>query len=385
MAKPKVSVIVPIYKVQNYLMQCIDSILSQTLQEIEVILVDEGDIDECRAIIDMYEFGPKKDSRIKTLHEKNGGYGASVNKGFDIATGEYISIIESDDFIAPEMYEEIYNYAKSFDADVVKMPYYEYWDNTSSSSEIIKICSDIKKTKFIPEKTTFSIMEYPILVSIHPSIWAGLYKTDYIRQKNIRCIEARGAGYVDNHFRLQTMCQTNKILWLNKPFNYYRLSNPDASQANYDLGAFIQRWADVHKLFKEKFPEKWDKLASWCIIEEWVNTYFRITREGYKLTKEQADLLISNLSNISKDQIIKSEGLKDIDKKVLLKFKSEPNKFYKFVNQNAKEINLKTQKTKSKTKIKFCGLTIFKILENLESKKIYLLGILPIIKISKKI
>ena len=78
MKQPKISVIVPIYKVEKYLVQCIDSILNQTLEDIEVILVDEGDRDACRFIIDHYE---QNDKRVKAIHEKNGGYGASVNKG----------------------------------------------------------------------------------------------------------------------------------------------------------------------------------------------------------------------------------------------------------------------------------------------------------------
>lgn len=108
--QPKISVIVPIYKVEKYLVQCIDSILNQTLKDIEVILVDEGDRDACRFIIDHYE---QNDKRVKAIHEKNGGYGASVNKGMEIAVGEYISIIESDDFIEPTMYEEMYKKLKN--------------------------------------------------------------------------------------------------------------------------------------------------------------------------------------------------------------------------------------------------------------------------------
>lgn len=117
MKQPKVSVIIPVYKVEKYLVQCLDSIVGQTLKDIEIIIVDEGDKDACRYIIDHYE---QADKRVIAIHEKNGGYGASVNKGFDIAKGEYIGIVESDDFIAPEMYEEMYNYAKKLDADVVK-------------------------------------------------------------------------------------------------------------------------------------------------------------------------------------------------------------------------------------------------------------------------
>lgn len=333
MAKqPKVSVIVPIYKVERYLCQCIDSILAQTLKDIEVILVDEGDLDACRAICDMYEFGAKKDGRIRTIHEKNGGYGASVNKGFDIAQGEYISIIESDDFIEPTMYEEMYSYAKKLGADVVKTPYYEYWDKTKSSEEKIQLCFWYAKTKKLPENKLFKIEDYPILVAIHPSIWAALYKNSYIKEKNIRCLEARGAGYIDNHFRIQTLCQTEKIAWLNKPFNYYRLSNEMASTVSYNLGDFIQRWADVHGLFEKKFPEKWQILASYCISEEWINTYFRVIHEGYKITEDQCQTLISNLSKTSNEQIKRSTQLSSRDISTLLKLKKNPKLLEKCVH-----------------------------------------------------
>ena len=229
MFNPKVSVIVPIYKVQNYLMQCIDSIINQTLKDIEIILVDEGDIDECRAIIDMYKTGAKKDSRIKSIHEKNGGYGASVNKGLDIARGEYVAIIESDDFIKSDMFEKMYNYAKKLDAEVVKTPYFEYLDKTSDSDEQINFCSWNKWLKDVPQNKTFTIKEYPILMGIHPSIWSALYKRSFLKEKNIRCIEVKGAGYIDNYFRVQVFCEAQKIAYLNEAFNYYRLTNPNAS------------------------------------------------------------------------------------------------------------------------------------------------------------
>ena len=108
---PKVSVIIPVYKVEKYLMQCVESVLNQTLEDIEVFLIDEGDLDECRAIIDMYVFGAKKDERVRGIHYKNGGYGASVNRGLELAKGEYVFILESDDFIKNETLEELYGYA----------------------------------------------------------------------------------------------------------------------------------------------------------------------------------------------------------------------------------------------------------------------------------
>ena len=123
---PKVTVIVPVFKVERYLAQCLNSIINQTMEDIEIIIVDEGLQDRCREIIDYYE---SIDPRIIAPHYKNGGYGASCNLGIQMSKGEYLIIVESDDFVDPEMCEEMYAYAKSLNADVVKVPYKEYYSN----------------------------------------------------------------------------------------------------------------------------------------------------------------------------------------------------------------------------------------------------------------
>lgn len=380
MNSPKVSVIVPIYKVERYLVQCIDSIVNQTLKDIEIILIDEGDIDACRFIIDHYE---QTDNRVKAIHEKNGGYGTSVNKGFDIAAGEYISIIESDDFIEPKMLEEMYNYAKKLDADVVKTPYYEYWDKKGDKNERVQLCFWYQKTKNIPENKLFSIENYPILMGIHPSIWAALYKTEYLRNKNIRCIEAKGAGYVDNHFRTQAFCQTDKIAFLNKPFNYYRLSNEDASTVHYDLSAFITRWADVHKLFKEKFPEKWNTLAPYCIKEEWINTFFRVAKKGFALTNEDYETLLNNLSYMTIKQIKACNLLSENDRQILIKLKETPTLLQNHISKSNIQQNERVR-YKTRFKISIFGIPLLTIKSKLDYKyKGYLFGFILIFVIRK--
>jgi len=126
MTQAKVSIIVPIYGVEKYIHECVDSILVQTLKEIEIILVDDGSKDNCPAIVDEYA---KKDSRVIAIHQENGGYGKAVNHGLKVATGEYIGIVESDDFIEPNMFEELYELAKSNNVEVVKSDFYKYYSD----------------------------------------------------------------------------------------------------------------------------------------------------------------------------------------------------------------------------------------------------------------
>lgn len=111
-----ISVIVPVFKVEKFLSKCIESILNQTYTDIEVILVDDGSPDKCGEICDLYA---QRDKRVKVIHKENGGQASARNAGLEIATGDYISFIDSDDWIDKDMYEELLRVAKSTDADIV--------------------------------------------------------------------------------------------------------------------------------------------------------------------------------------------------------------------------------------------------------------------------
>ena len=112
--RPKVSIIVPIYNTANCLNRCLESILHQTLKEIEIILVDDESPDHAPAMCDEYA---KSDSRIKVIHKKNGGLGLARNSGLEIATGEFVAFLDSDDYVSIEMYEKLYNRAKETESD----------------------------------------------------------------------------------------------------------------------------------------------------------------------------------------------------------------------------------------------------------------------------
>ena len=127
----KVSVIVPVYNVENYLKQAISSVINQTLKEIEIICVNDGSTDSSKAILDEYQ---KSDDRIIVVNKSNKGYGAACNTGLKLARGKYVAILEPDDFIDAEMYENLYSLAQSCDADMVKSAFYEFSDGIGSVS-----------------------------------------------------------------------------------------------------------------------------------------------------------------------------------------------------------------------------------------------------------
>mgnify|MGYP004458462943 CR=1 FL=1 len=112
----KISIIVPIYNVEKYIRKCIESIINQTYRNIEIILVDDGSPDNCGKICDEYA---KKDSRVKVIHKKNGGLSDARNKGTEVATGEYIMYVDSDDYIELSACEELYNIINAGNVDIV--------------------------------------------------------------------------------------------------------------------------------------------------------------------------------------------------------------------------------------------------------------------------
>ncbi|MEH7226821.1 glycosyltransferase, partial [Bacillus sp. JJ1566] len=135
--EPEISIIVPIYNVENFLQSCIDSILEQTLKNFEVILVNDGSTDSCGELCNYYA---QIDTRIKVIHKKNGGVSSARNAGLNIAKGKYIAFVDPDDTIEPMMYCELIKTAKKFNADIVVSPIksINLINNTKSISPVWK-------------------------------------------------------------------------------------------------------------------------------------------------------------------------------------------------------------------------------------------------------
>ena len=159
----KISVILPIYNVENYLAKCIDSVINQTLKDIEIILATDGP-ETCDRICDEYA---AKDSRIKIISHP-GSYGKACNQAMQIASGEYIGFVETDDWCDETMFEKLYKLAKKNHADVCKCGFYNAYDNIHKNSSVL----------FLPQNTCFNISEYPELLTFQPSIWSAIYNTN---------------------------------------------------------------------------------------------------------------------------------------------------------------------------------------------------------------
>lgn len=147
---PKISIIVPVYNVEKYLSRCVDSILCQTYQNIEVILVDDGATDSSPSICDEYL---KKDDRIKVVHKQNGGLSSARNAGLDVATGDFIGFVDSDDFIAEDMYENLVKEISGDKTNVANCMYVRYYNSGETSPSRVPHTKDeeIEKIDFLKE------------------------------------------------------------------------------------------------------------------------------------------------------------------------------------------------------------------------------------------
>lgn len=212
-----VSVIIPIYKVEEYLKQCIDSILSQKYSNIEVILVDDGSPDMCGAICDEYS---SKDPRVIVIHKENGGISSARNAGLAIAKGQYIAFVDSDDYVSDlfiyNMVEEI---EKTADTNLVISSYYNVYYDDDKKEEIIKksSCNDENTTYYDSEDiiyNRFGHFRIPFVVA-----WNKLYRRNLF--DNVRYKE--GVVHEDEFIFRSIIEQCKKVAYINEPLVFHRI------------------------------------------------------------------------------------------------------------------------------------------------------------------
>ncbi len=261
-----VSVIVPIYNVEKYLRQCISSILAQTMKDLEIICVNDGSTDNSLEILNKFA---SYDSRVKVISKQNSGYGDSMNIGIDNAEGEYIGIVESDDYILPDMFSSLFREAKEKDADVVKSNYYSISERAGRNYEEI--------LSGIPYHTIFSSNDYMKIWDIIPSIWSGLYKKDFLEKHKILFHTSAGASYQDISFWYKVLLSAKKIVCVPEAYLCYRSDNENSSVKSPKKVFCIM---DEFRVIKKYIEEKHLEFMLPIILKEqfihYIGNYFRI-------------------------------------------------------------------------------------------------------------
>ena len=245
MNAPKVSVVVPVFNVKSFLKECLDSILNQTLKQIEVICGDGGSTDGSLEILREYE---KKDPRVRVISKKGSGYGQSVNECMDMARGEYIGIVESDDKVAPDMYEILYCEAKTKDLDWIRSDIYFYYSGMPKNKQLSRESIVYGNNDLYHKVLNPQVDTAPYNSALHT--WAGIYKKSFLDKYHIRHHETPGGSYQDVGFYLRTLYYATRVYFLDKPFYYWRQDNPGSS-IHYNSKSLVEKSKYEWELNKE--------------------------------------------------------------------------------------------------------------------------------------
>ncbi len=203
-----ISVIVPIYNVEDYLVKSVDSILNQTYENLEIILVDDGSTDMSGAMCDSFK---EQDERIKVIHKKNGGLSDARNAGLDIATGDYIGYVDSDDWIEPDMFELMVTNCEKYGSDVAACRYskvYKDFTVNESTDLILHMTREEALETYICEN-----LERPI----YNSVWSKLFKRDLVKDYRFPV----GKKSEDIMYTTKAFCNMNSCVYIDKAlYNY---------------------------------------------------------------------------------------------------------------------------------------------------------------------
>jgi glycosyltransferase involved in cell wall biosynthesis len=230
----KVSVIIPIYNTEKYLIECVESVRNQSLHELEIILVDDGSPDNAPVLCD--EFA-KQDRRIKVVHKKNEGLGFARNSGLDEATGEFVSFIDSDDFISHDMMEKLYLTAKKYDADEVRSGTIFYNNGKETLRREVdedKVFKDAEQVKSFVLDLIGPLPEEPRDVKYMMSVCLSIHKRSMIEKYRVRFSSERMTLSEDLIFNLDLLPKMNCIVCIPNCYYYYRM-NPNSLTHSFSM------------------------------------------------------------------------------------------------------------------------------------------------------
>ena len=299
----KVSVVIPVYNVDKYLEKCLKSVQNQTLEDMEIICVDDGSTDESGKILDLFA---KQNSRFIVIHKENEGYGKAVNIGIKKATAPYIGIVESDDWIDDNMYKELYEIIESEDVDLVKADHYEFYEGYNNDV-IEKYIPIIANEDFKPlyNKKIFP-SEHEEIFRFSKYTWTGLYKRKFLIENQIFHNETPGASYQDTGFWFLSLAKANTVYFLNKAFYHYKIDNPNASMFNKSKPesvkseyGYIEEKLDIIDDNKSIY-KKWIK--SFLVNDLWLMLRWA---EDKRKKEIAADLRERILNSIEKKELMK--------------------------------------------------------------------------------
>ena len=319
----KVSVIIPVYNVQDFLKKCVESVISQTLTDIQIILVDDGSTDNSGKICDEYA---KKDKRIIVIHKQNQGLGFARNTGLDEANGKYIFFLDSDDWVLPYSLEQLFNTAEQNNADIVCYSLNKVYDRNQTD-----FIQEDKQVQILTDKN--DLMKKYMLSEISSTAWSKLYKHNVwenLRFTDVRIHEDAWIGHL-------VIDKCNTVVITNQKYYAYYQRPESLVRSNFKELNF--KCIEVGKRYVEFCNEKYPALANYAY-------YNLIERQLYILDKMKNDKAVKQFKteykNIIKELKVELPYIKDIDspntKRFILRANTYFHPFLAFIYKTSKKI-----------------------------------------------
>lgn len=291
-----VSVIVPIYKVEKYLCQCIDSIIGQTYRDLEIILIDDGSPDACGRICDEYA---RKDKRIKVYHKENGGLSDARNYGIRMATGEYLGFVDSDDWIELDMFETLVSTAEENNADIVSCGYFR------EDSDCTIVCSDGD----MMFNDSVDLVKALLRDDISVFVWNKLYRKSCLPLS----VFSKGHVYEDISIMHKILLMAARGESISKPLYHYRSNRLGSINQSRSMDNLIDYWLAHKSRYDNSLADRCfnedkeiiDKLRFWCalaIARTWRWCYANTQKE----IKEYSSFLVE-MQHFAKNNLSRAD------------------------------------------------------------------------------
>ncbi|EAJ7529576.1 glycosyltransferase family 2 protein [Campylobacter jejuni] len=318
LVKPKISVIIPSYNSAKYIKECLDSVIFQSLKEIEILCIDAYSIDGTIDILKSYE---KQDSRIKIIFSKKKSLGCQINLGLKEAKGEYFTIVESDDYVKIDMCEKLYRLARNQDCQVVKSDFIGFEDKEKERIfRNLPICYD----QTLYNKKTNSYLNPSIIINSWNMNQSSLYKMDFIKKYDIRANETKGASYQDIGLWFQILSLASSIYFYKEGFYFYRQDNEHASVKSKDkiycvcdelefLDKFFDKNLELKSRLQDVFYYFKFKIYSWNlkrIDDKYKLEFLYKFSQDFSLIYDKLDKTVFKVSEISEISCIVQDSNK---------------------------------------------------------------------------
>ncbi len=316
-----VSILVPVYNVKKYLRECLDSLERQTLEDIQIICIDDGSTDSSPEILAEFQ---GRDPRFEIITKKNSGYGDSMNQGLAQARGEYIGIVESDDFVNLDMFEKLYKIATKNDVDIVKSNFFEHSFHDGRNWDIFIdnlfhcVCDEV-----------FCPADNQNIFLTQPAIWSALYKRSFLEDNDIKFLPTPGASFQDTSFNFKVFGAANRVILTHDAFLHYRTDNDTSSvKSQSKVFPICDEYDEIWRFAKAR-PALWEKIAQTIPHIQYGGYIWNLRRLSPEIQYGFYEKFVETFKDISNNGLLDLSRFDPPVQKDIRDMLNDPNEFFK--------------------------------------------------------